>query len=105
MKKFIIGFTVLFCLSFAFSQNYPNALDSNPEKMQWMQGFPPAKEKTLHAQDGSYFVFPGLRYSVNHMQEFSLTRTVSAPKEKLYSVKKKAQKYMKNLLQKEKQLR
>ena len=89
MKKFIIGFTVLVCLSFAFSQNYPNASDSNPEKMQWMQGFPPAKEKTLHAQDGSYFVFPGLRYSVNHMQEFSLTRTVSAPKEKLYSVKTK----------------
>lgn len=89
MKKFILGFMAFFCVTGAFSQNYPNASDSNPEKMQWMQGFPPAKEKTLHAQDGSYFVFPGLRYSVNHIQEFSPTRTVPAPKEKLYCVKTK----------------
>lgn len=89
MKKFILGSMAFFCVTGAFSQNYPNASDSNPEKMQWMQGFPPAKEKTLHAQDGSYFVFPGLRYSVNHIQEFSPTRTVLAPKEKLYCVKTK----------------
>ena len=89
MKKFILGFMAFFCVTGAFSQNYPNASDSNPEKMQWMQGFPPAKEKTLYAQDGSYFVFPGLRYSVNHIQEFSPTRTVPAPKEKLYCVKTK----------------
>ena len=89
MKKFILGSMAFFCVTGAFSQNYPNASDSNPEKMQWMQGFPPAKEKTLHAQDGSYFVFPGLRYSVNHIQEFSPTRTVPAPKEKLYCVKTK----------------
>lgn len=89
MKKIILGSMAFFCVTGAFSQNYPNASDSNPEKMQWMQGFPPAKEKTLYAQDGSYFVFPGLRYSVNHIQEFSPTRTVPAPKEKLYCVKTK----------------
>ena len=54
-----------------------------------MKGFPPPAEKTLHAADGSYFKFPALRYSVNHMQEFSLTRTVSAPKKNLYKVKTK----------------
>ena len=73
----------------SFAQGYPDADATNPEKMQWQKGFPPPKEKTLHAADGSYFNFPGLRYSVNHMQEFSVTRTVPAAKEKLYSVKTK----------------
>ena len=53
-----------------------NAEQSNPNVMGWMQGFPPPMDKILSARDGSFFNFPGLRYSVNHMQEFSTTRTV-----------------------------
>ena len=89
MKKQILLPVVFFSVLFSFAQSYPDADETNPEKMQWQQGFPPLPEKTLHAADGSYFTFPGLRYSVNHMQEFSLTRTVPGAKENLYSVKTK----------------
>ena len=89
MKQLFMGCFALSCAAVIFPQQYQNASDTNPVFMQWMKGFPPPAEKTLHAADGSYFKFPALRYSVNHMQEFSLTRTVSAPKKNLYKVKTK----------------
>lgn len=89
MKKTILVCAAVAGAATAFAKNYPSAAETNPEKMQWMQGFPPPADKTLHATDGSYFMFPGLRYSVNHMQEFSPTRTVPCAKEKQYTVKTK----------------
>lgn len=53
-----------------------NAWESNPDKMGWMQGFPPEKKKTVAANDGSFFEFPALRYSVNHIRELYPTRPV-----------------------------
>ena len=32
-----------------------NAKDSDPEKLKWMMGFPPEKEKIISAKDGSFF--------------------------------------------------
>ena len=61
-----------------------NAKDSDPEKLKWMMGFPPEKEKIISAKDGSFFEFPALRYSVNHMREFFPTRNVSVAKTDLY---------------------
>ena len=61
-----------------------NARDSDPEKLKWMMGFPPEKEKIISAKDGSFFEFPALRYSVNHMREFFPTRNVSVAKTDLY---------------------
>lgn len=58
--------------------------ETEPEKMGWMKGFPPEKEKLIYASDGSFFQFPALRYSINHMREFYPTRNVSAAKEKYY---------------------
>ncbi len=62
------------------------AAESDPRVMGWMQGFPPAEEKTLYAADGSYFKFPALRYSVNHMREFFPTRDVPTSDSYRYSV-------------------
>ncbi|MHC5361359.1 serine hydrolase domain-containing protein [Myroides sp. LJL110] len=53
------------------------AKQSEPEKFGWMQGFPPKKDRVLSAQDGSFFEFPALRYSVMHMREFLPTKNVS----------------------------
>ena len=64
-----------------------NAKDSDPEKLKWMMGFPPEQEKIISAKDGSFFQFPALRYSVNHMREFYPTRNVSAAKTDLYKFK------------------
>lgn len=88
-KMATLGAMAMVCTSTTFSQQYPDAKSSDPRTMGWMQGFPPSAEKILHAADGSFFTFPGLRYSVNHMQEFSPTRTVPASKQKLYKVSTK----------------
>lgn len=62
------------------------AAESDPRVMGWMQGFPPAEDKTLYAADGSYFTFPALRYSVNHMREFFPTRDVPTADNFRYTV-------------------
>ncbi|MGM9804871.1 MAG: serine hydrolase domain-containing protein [Candidatus Aphodosoma sp.] len=62
------------------------AAESDPRTIGWMQGFPPAHDKTLNSADGSYFTFPALRYSVNHMREFFPTRDVPASDNFRYTV-------------------
>ena len=90
MKKslFIFSFLV-FGGIMTFAKEYPTAEQTTPDEMGWMQGFPPSQEKTLHASDGSFFEFPAIRYSVNHMREFFPTRNVSAGNGKKYQLKTK----------------
>ena len=64
------------------TEKYISVHETDPGPMGWMQGFPPAKDKVLSAADGSFFEFPALRYSVNHMREFIPTREVPGNKEK-----------------------
>ncbi len=64
------------------AQTFPSAAETDPNAMGWMQGFPPPPDKTLSAADGSFFVFPALRYSVTHMREFLPTRAVPAQAQK-----------------------
>lgn len=54
-----------------------SAAESDPNVMGWMQGFPPPPDKVLSVADGSFFQFPAMRYSVNHMREFLPTTVVS----------------------------
>ncbi|GHA26117.1 serine hydrolase domain-containing protein [Oceanisphaera arctica] len=54
-----------------------SAKDSDPAKLGWMQGFPPAPDKVIRAADGSFFQFPALRYSVTNMRQFMPTVEVS----------------------------
>ncbi len=64
----------------AFSQEkneYLDARESDPIEMGWMQGFPPAKDKVLSAQDGSFFNFPAIRWSVVNMRQLMPTVEVS----------------------------
>lgn len=63
------------------------AAESNPNRLKWMAGFPPKKEKIISAVDGSFFNFPAIRYSVNHMREFFPTRIVEANREKPHKLK------------------
>ena len=60
---------------------YLSIAETDPSRMGWMNGFPPAKDKIVSAKNGSFFEFPALRYSVNHMREFLPTREVRAAKE------------------------
>lgn len=66
-----------------------SAEESDPNKMGWMEGFPPPKDKIISAADGSFFQFPALRYSVCHMREFMPTTDVRAASNRNYKFKSK----------------
>ena len=46
-----------------------DAQASNPVALGWMQGFPPAADKTIRFTDPDYFAFPKLRWTVCHFRE------------------------------------
>lgn len=80
------------------TQTVLNAEESNPNKMEWMQGFPPLKDKILSAKDGSFFNFPALRYSVNHMREFFPSRRVLSAKDDYYTLRTKHDKEIESIV-------
>ncbi len=87
MKTKLVSFLLLFlsvCTQIN-SQNVLTAEQSDPEKMAWMQGFPPPADKVISAIDGSFFRFPALRYSVCHMRQFMPTTEVKAANTALYN--------------------
>ena len=53
-----------------------SAADSDPVKMGWMVGAPPAADKVIRYADLSFFRFPQSRWSFAHMQQFVPTAAV-----------------------------
>ncbi|TYZ40542.1 6-aminohexanoate hydrolase, partial [Ralstonia solanacearum] len=51
------------------------AAESDPVRMGWMRGFPPAPDRIIRF-DLAGNLFPRTRYSFSHMREFMPTRTV-----------------------------
>ena len=73
---------VLFCSLFPVSplwatSGHLNASASDPVKLGWMQGAPPAEDKLIMQPQSNYFSFPKLRWTVCHIREFLPTRRVS----------------------------
>ena len=73
--------TMLFLQTTALAQTpqIPKFLDaaaSDPNKLGWMQGFPPAPEKTMWYADSSFYMFPKSRWSFSHWREFVTTKNV-----------------------------
>lgn len=56
---------------------YLDALQSDPAGMGWMIGSPPPADRIPRFDDGSFFQFPALRWSVAHMRQFMPTVNVS----------------------------
>lgn len=86
MKQTYFNSSILFTCSIFLSCNIGNAQEktkyldaqqSDPIKMGWMVGSPPPAERTLRFDDGSFFEFPALRWSVAHMRQFMPTINVS----------------------------
>jgi CubicO group peptidase (beta-lactamase class C family) len=50
---------------------------SNPNVLGWMKGFPPPPDKIIRFDNGSYFEFPQMRWSVCHFQQLMPTQSVS----------------------------
>ncbi|WP_298450852.1 serine hydrolase [uncultured Marinobacter sp.] len=53
-----------------------SAQDSAPDVLGWMQGFPPAADKTIRFTDPDFFTFPKLRWTVCHFREMMPTVVV-----------------------------
>ena len=56
---------------------YPDARESDPEVIMWMNGFPPAEEKTIRFADGTFFMFPQMRWTVVNFRQLMPTVRVS----------------------------
>ncbi|MEB3357959.1 MAG: serine hydrolase [Synechococcales bacterium] len=50
---------------------------SNPITLGWMTGSPPPPDKVIRFDDGTYFQFPQMRWSVCHFQQLMPTQSVS----------------------------
>jgi len=64
-------------LASAASPTFPDAQASDPAKLQWMVGAPPPADRTVRFEDGSYFRFPAMRWSVAHFRQLMPTVNVS----------------------------
>lgn len=56
---------------------YPDADASDPAKLGWMVGSPPPPDRILRFDDGSYFRFPAMRWSVSNFRQLMPTVNVS----------------------------
>jgi len=54
----------------------PDPVATDPARMGWMVGAPPAPEKTMGWADGSFYRFPQLRWSFSNWGQFMPTTTV-----------------------------
>lgn len=59
------------------SVSFPDAAASDPEKLGWMKGSPPPPDRRLRFDDGSYFRFPAMRWSVSNFRQLMPTVNVS----------------------------
>ncbi|MCG8460007.1 MAG: beta-lactamase family protein [Holophagales bacterium] len=55
----------------------PDAAQSDPRVLGWMEGFPPPSDKLIMQPDSNYFSFPKLRWTVCHLRELLPTEQVS----------------------------
>ena len=54
----------------------PDPRATDPAALGWMQGSPPAPDKTMRWSDGSFYKFPQLRWSFSNWGQFMPTTTV-----------------------------
>ena len=62
--------------AYAQAPTPPDAAASDPRVLKWMEGSPPAAEKTIRFGDGSFYSFPRMRWSFSHMRELVPTVNV-----------------------------
>jgi CubicO group peptidase (beta-lactamase class C family) len=63
--------------AYAAEQAFPDAIKSDPARLGWMVGAPPPPNRVLRFDDGSYFRFPAMRWSVSNFRQLMPTVNVS----------------------------
>ncbi|VVO01061.1 hypothetical protein PS691_02633 [Pseudomonas fluorescens] len=61
----------------AAPSTFPDSAASDPAKLGWMVGSPPPADRTVRFEDGSYFQFPAMRWSVSNFRQLMPTINVS----------------------------
>ena len=56
---------------------FPDARESDPAKLGWMIGSPPPPDRVVRFDDGSYWRFPALRWTVSNFRQLMPTVNVS----------------------------
>lgn len=59
------------------TKTFLDAEASDPAKLGWMVGSPPPADRTVRFEDGSYFQFPAMRWSVSNFRQLMPTINVS----------------------------
>ncbi|HAG77270.1 MAG: 6-aminohexanoate hydrolase [Pseudomonas sp.] len=71
-------FGAMACSAYASEPaEFPDAQTSDPATMGWMVGSPPPADRILRFEDGSYFRFPQMRWSVVNFRQLMPTVNVS----------------------------
>ncbi|MBK5351826.1 serine hydrolase [Pseudomonas sp. TH41] len=74
------------------STTFPDAAASDPAKLGWMVGSPPPADRTVRFEDGSYFRFPAMRWSVSNFRQLmptiNVSRGVDAPVPLAFALRK-----------------
>ena len=68
---------ILSTAAYATGQAFPDAVESDPARLGWMVGAPPPPDRVLRFDDGSYFRFPAMRWSVSNFRQLMPTVNVS----------------------------
>jgi len=80
-KTSVAFFACMLIVSLAFAAEKPtsrlDAAASDPAKLGWMVGSPPPADRILRFDDGSYFRFPAMRWSVSNFRQLMPTVNVS----------------------------
>lgn len=71
------GLMAATCPAAGISHDTPDAAASDPATLAWMVGSPPPEDRILRFEDGSYFRFPALRWSVSNFRQLMPTVNVS----------------------------
>lgn len=53
------------------------ARDSDPRRFNWMEGAPPPDDRIIRFEDGTYFHYPQMRWSVCHLDQLMPTKRVA----------------------------
>lgn len=61
----------------AAPSGFPDALASDPARLGWMVGSPPPPDRIIRFDDGSYWRFPALRWTVSNFRQLMPTVNVS----------------------------
>lgn len=59
------------------STSFPDAQASDPARLGWMVGSPPPPERIIRFDDGSYWKFPAMRWTVSNFRQLMPTVNVS----------------------------